>query len=96
MGKHKFDEAVLESNKMLERNINSGYIAYWKLAKIARYQGKLVEAERFYTLSKENAQEFYDRYCTKPYDLSDIDGKCSNRYDFLKDFEKKKAEKLEF
>ena len=63
MGKHKFDEAVLESNKMLERNINSGYIAYWKLAKIARYQGKLVEAERFYTLSKENAQEFYDRYC---------------------------------
>ena len=94
--KHEFEKVKTEYEKMLERDSNSGYIAYFALAEIARYQENNEEAEKFYKLAKDNAKNYYDKYCNKPYDLSDIDGKCMNRYEFLNDFEKEKIRKLDF
>lgn len=94
--KHEFEKVKTEYEKMLERNSNSGYIAYFALAEIARYQGNNEEAENLYKLAKENAKNYYDKYCNNPYDLSDTDGKCKNRYKFLNDFEKEKIRKLDF
>ena len=49
-----------------------------------------------YQKAKENAQEYYDKFCENPYDIGDPDGKCGNRYEFLQEFEKSKKKPLNF
>ena len=93
--KHKFDEAEALANEINKRYYN-GYIGYWRLAKIERYKGNLTKAEEYYQKAKENAKEYCIKFCDKPYDLSDSDGNCSNRYRFLEDFEENRAKPLDF
>lgn len=93
--KHKFEEA----KKIIAQQIAQDkydYAAYYKLANIYRYNGDVNEAEKYYQISQKNAQEYYDKYCENPYDINDYDGKCSNRYLFLKDFEKWKNKELKY
>lgn len=94
-GQHKFEEARKMALELSKYKPN-GYFSYWQLAEINRYEGNINEAEKYYQMAKDNAQEYYDKYCEKSYDSYDIDGNCSNRYDFLQDFEKEKAKKLSF
>lgn len=93
--KHKFDEAESIINEINKRYYN-GYIGYWRLAEIERYKGNLTKADEYYNLAKENAKEYCIKMCDKPYDLSDIDGNCSNRYYFLEHFDENRAKPLEF
>ena len=93
--KHKFDEAKAVVNEINKRYYN-GYMGYWRLAEIERYKGNLTKAEEYYQKAKENAKEYCIKYCDKPFDLSDIDGNCSNRYNFLEDFEENRAKPLDF
>ncbi len=93
--KHKFEEAEELSNKILKRN-KYNYSTYWDLAEISRYNGDMKQAEKYYKMSKDNAQEYYDQFCENPYDIGDYDGKCGNRYEFLKNFEKNKNKPLKF
>ena len=92
---HKFDEAKNLAMKLLKQN-KYNYYEYWQLAELERYKGNIAEAERLYQKSKENAQEYYDKFCEDPYDFDNYDGLCGNRYRFLKDFEQNKKEPLNF
>jgi len=93
--KHKFDEAAAIANEINKRYY-SGYIGYITLAKIERYKGNKVKADEYYQMAKENAKEYCIKYCDKPYDLSDNNGNCSNRYDFLEHFDENRAKPLDF
>ena len=93
--KRDFEKAEEITNRMIDRNKYNGYIGYWKLAVIERLKGNQSKAEEYYQMSKDNAQEYFDKYCSgKGYDLTDFDGKCSNRYDHLENFEKEKAKPI--
>ena len=92
---NKFDEAEKLAKELIERD-KYDYSAYWQLAEIYRYKKDTQKAEDYYQESKNNAQEYYDRFCENYYDINDYDGNCGNRYEFLKDFEKSKNMSLNF
>ncbi|MBO6086762.1 tetratricopeptide repeat protein [bacterium] len=85
--KEKYDEADKIIEEMISRDKYDGYIGYYLKGISAKKQGNYEKADKYFKLSKENAQEYYDKYCEKSYDLSDTDGNCSNRFEFLEDFE---------
>ena len=93
--KLQFDAAEAKALD-LSKSSEDRYIAYWELAEIKRYRGNTEEAEKYYQMAKNNAQEYYDKYCQQSYDSYDIDGNCTNRYDFLQNFETDKIKQLDF
>lgn len=77
-----------------QRNFYGKYLFYFKLAKIQKHEGDLLNSEENFKKSKAIAQEFFDGYCSaKDYDVNDSDAKCYNVSGFLKHFEKNKADK---
>ena len=89
----KYEEAAKEANALIDRNSDNGYIGYWKLAKIEMAKHNNNKADEYFEKSKQNAQEYFDNICKQNrYDFNDIDGKCSNRYYHIKNFEKNKRE----
>lgn len=93
--KHEFEKAKKLAEELLMRD-QYNYSSYWTFAELKRYEGNSTEAEEFYQKAKENAQEYYDKFCDNPYDIGDADGKCGNRYEFLQEFEKSKKKPLNF
>jgi len=95
MHKHKFDEAEQVINEINKYYYN-GYLGYYRLAQIERYKGNVTKAEELYQKSKDNAKEYCIKYCDKPFDLSDNDANCHNRYKFLEKFDENRTKPLEF
>ncbi len=94
--KNQIDEAEKIAKQINNGYEYNGYIGYWQLANIERYRGNKKLADEYYEKSKENAQEYYYKFCEKNYDLSDKDGNCSNRYQFLKSFDEDRYAPLNF
>ncbi len=84
---NKLDEAQLKAETLIEKNVYNKYIFYYKLGQIETKKGNKILAKKHFDSSKQSAQEYYDNNCDKPFDLKDINGKCSNTYSFLEDFE---------
>lgn len=87
----KYDEA--EDIALDMSTGRSGHLGYWSLARLEQVRGNNDKAEKYFKVAKDIAKDYYDKYCQNEYDdLSDKDGNCRNRRNFLKDFDKEKKE----
>ena len=91
----KYDEAKTIIDEMIARDEYDGYIGYYERGKAEKKQGNSEEADKYFEMARKNAQEYYDKFCEKNYDLSDSDGNCSNRFKFLDKFDENLKKPME-
>lgn len=91
----KYEEAKSIIKEMTTRNKYDGYIGYFLRGILEKKQGNFEQADKYFKMAKENAQEFYRLYCKNNYDLNDFDGNCANRYKFLDKYDENMKKPIE-